>query len=113
MTDVIIAGGGAAGVAMAAALVEFGYDVLIVEPGLDRARRLAGELIHPPGVANLNELGLLGCLEKSGATSIQGFAVFDNSATPSDGSRPVGSEPYLLPYSTTGNQGKHGLAIEH
>jgi 2-polyprenyl-6-methoxyphenol hydroxylase-like FAD-dependent oxidoreductase len=113
MTDVIIAGGGAAGVAMAAALAEFGYDVLIVEPGLDRAKRLAGELIHPPGVADLNELGLLRCLEKSGATSIQGFAVFDNVATKSDGPKSVTSEPYLLPYSTTGNRRKHGLAIEH
>src|SRR5689334_20646978 len=112
MTDVIIAGGGAAGVAMAAALAEFGYDVLIVEPGLDRAKRLAGELIHPPGVSDLNELGLLRCLEKSGATSIHGFAVFDNAAA-ADASKPVHSEPYMLPYSAGGNQGKHGLAIEH
>jgi squalene monooxygenase len=112
MTDVIIAGGGAAGVAMAAALAEFGYDVIIVEPGLARAKRLAGELIHPPGVADLNELGLLSCLEKSGATFIHGFAVFDNAAT-AEGSKPVHSEPYLLPYSTSGNHEKHGLAIEH
>jgi 2-polyprenyl-6-methoxyphenol hydroxylase-like FAD-dependent oxidoreductase len=113
MTDVIIAGGGAAGVAMAAALAESGYDVLIVEPGLDRAKRLAGELIHPPGVADLSELGLLACLEKSGATSIKGFAVFDNGATTSDSPKSVTCEPYLLPYSTTGAQGKRGLAIEH
>src|SRR5437762_11384719 len=98
---------------MAAALAEFGYDVLIVEPGLDRAKRLAGELIHPPGVADLNELGLLRCLVRSGATSIQGFAVFDNAATTSDTAKSVTSEPYLLPYSAAGTQGKHGLAIEH
>ena len=45
--DVIIAGGGMAGVAVAAALGEFGYRVALVEPGMDATRRLAGELIHP------------------------------------------------------------------
>ena len=37
--------------AVAAALAEFGYHILIVEPGLDHSKRLAGELIHPPGVS--------------------------------------------------------------
>ena len=30
----------------------------MVEPGLDRTKRLAGELIHPPGVTDLAALGL-------------------------------------------------------
>ncbi len=103
--DVIIAGGGTAGVAMAAALAEFGYEVLIIEPGLDRTKRLAGELIHPTGVSDLNELGLLNGLEESGANSIQGFAVFgdDRSA----------AAAYLLPYVATAGRRKYGLAIEY
>ena len=44
--DVLVAGGGIAGTAIAAALSEFGYEVLVVEPGMDGSKRLAGELIH-------------------------------------------------------------------
>ena len=64
--DVIIAGGGIAGTAAAAALAQLNYRVLVVEPGLDHTRRLAGELIHPPGVAALRDLGLLACLQQAG-----------------------------------------------
>ena len=49
--DVVVAGAGVAGVSVAAALREFGHRVLLVEPGLDSAKRLAGELIHPPGAS--------------------------------------------------------------
>ena len=41
---VIVAGGGIAGAATAAALAEFGWSVLIVEPGQRADRRLAGEV---------------------------------------------------------------------
>ena len=56
--DVVVAGGGVAGVSVAAALGEGGYEVLVVEPGLDRTKRLAGELVHPPGVTDLGTLRL-------------------------------------------------------
>lgn len=100
--DVIVAGGGVAGAAVAAAMASLDYRVLIVEPGLDNTKRLAGELIHPPGVAALRQLGLLAALEEAGGVPVHGFAVF-----------PGGSETnHSLPYSEGGG-GKTGLAIEH
>ena len=88
--DVLIAGGSVAGAATAAALGEFGFSVLIVEPGQRLERRLAGELIHPLGVAGLQELGLFNLEAFATAASVKGFAVF-----PEPGS--MGSR-ILLPY---------------
>ncbi len=100
--DVIIAGGGVAGAAVAAAMASLDYQVLMVEPGLDNTKRLAGELIHPPGVLALRELGLASALEDAGAVAVQGFVVF-----------PGGKEAtHVLPYSEGGNR-HTGLAIEH
>jgi squalene monooxygenase len=101
--DVVIAGGGVAGVAVAAALREFGYRILLVEPGLDGAKRLAGELIHPPGVADLDELGLLAPLERAGAATVRGFAVSPDAQ----------SEPYLLPYGEIPGLRRMGFAMDH
>ncbi len=98
--DVIIAGGGVAGCAAAAALAQLNYRVLIVEPGLDHARRLAGELIHPPGAADLNELGLLRCLEEGGAVPVHGFALFARDSE-------------ILRYSEVPGLRNTGIAIEH
>jgi len=115
-SDVIIAGAGVAGTAVAAALAEFGYSVLIVEPGMNRPKRLAGELIHPPGVEDLRELGLLACLEQSGVTPVQGFAVFagDCAAKPAaDSFVSAATGAYLLPYAATTGRRNQGLAIEH
>jgi squalene monooxygenase len=83
--DVIIAGGGVAGVATAAALAEFSWSVLIVEPGQRAERRLAGEVIHPPGVAGLIELGLYDRKGLADAVPIKGFRVFPNGGTSGDG----------------------------
>jgi choline dehydrogenase-like flavoprotein len=74
--DVVVAGAGMAGAATAAALSDLGLETLVVEPGLDSAKRLAGELIHPPGATDLAALGLLGPLEECGATPVHGFCVF-------------------------------------
>src|SRR5207253_4457825 len=97
--DAIIAGGGVAGSAAAAVLAGFGYHVLLIEPGLQHAKRLAGEVIHPPGVAALKELGLLACLEKAGGVPVQGFAVLPG--------------PYRLPYKDVPEFTMPGLAIDH
>lgn len=102
--DVIIAGGGVAGIAAAAALNEFDWSVLIVEPGQHADRRLAGELIHPPGVAALTELGLLRGSCFAGFVPIKGFIAFpgaedDRSDIP-------------LPY-VTGQPCDLGLALDH
>jgi squalene monooxygenase len=73
--DVVIAGGGVAGTATAAALQEFGWSVLLVEPGQRSERRLGGELIHPAGVAALEELGLFASDHFRDAMPIAGFVV--------------------------------------
>lgn len=73
--DVVVAGGSIAGLAAAAALRESGRSVLVVEPGQRTDRRLAGELIHPLGVAGLKELGLYQPEAFADAVTIQGFAV--------------------------------------
>jgi len=99
--DVIVAGGGIAGAAITAALSEFNYTILVIEPGLDHAKRLAGELIHPPGVANLESLGLLAPLKEAGAMPVAGFAVISGAGT------------HLLPYSDVPGLRPHGLALEH
>ena len=101
--DVVIAGGGVAGVAAAAALGEFGYHVLLVEPGLDGHKRLAGELIHPPGVRDLAELGLLPAVERPGTRSVVGFAVVADA----------NADAHLLPYGELPGLRRHGFTIDH
>ena len=99
--DVIIAGGGMAGTAAAAALDGLGLRTLVVEPGLDDNKRLAGELIHPPGTTDLADLGLLDALEAVGGAPVRGFAVS------ADG------QSHLLPYARVAGLRETGFAIEH
>ena len=73
--DVIVGGGGVAGMAAAAAIHQLGYRVMLVEPGLNGERRLAGEVFHPPGVTGLGELGLLSELMQAPAVTVDGFSV--------------------------------------
>src|SRR5262249_51411314 len=99
--DVLIAGGGPAGCSAAAALAELGLHVLVVDAGVNRTKQLAGELLHPSGVRDLERLGFGKLLQRSGARSIQGFAVVDNA----------GGAPRvrLLPYG----ENRFGIAVEH
>src|SRR4029450_8426294 len=99
--DVIIAGGGMAGGSVAAALDRLRLRTPVVEPGLDSSKRLAGELTHPPGVANLAELGLLGSLEAAGGAPVLGFAVVGDG------------QSYRLPYASLGTLRLTGFAMEH
>ena len=99
--DVVIAGGGMAGAAAAAGLQGLGLRTLVVEPGLDSSKRLAGELIHPPGTTDLAELGLLGALEAAGGAPVLGFAVFADD------------QWYLLPYARVAGLRPTGFAMEH
>ncbi|HEX9820509.1 MAG TPA: monooxygenase, partial [Methylomirabilota bacterium] len=99
--DVVIAGSGMAGAAVAAALDNLGWRTLVVEPGLDSSKRLAGELIHPPGAADLAELGLLGDLEAAGGTPVLGFAVIGDG------------QAHVLPYARVDGQRPTGFAMEH
>jgi 2-polyprenyl-6-methoxyphenol hydroxylase-like FAD-dependent oxidoreductase len=99
--DVIVGGGGVAGTAAAAAMQQLGYRVMLVEPGLNDERRLAGEVFHPPGVAGLKELGLLSKLMHAPAVTVDGFSVS------SDGD-------YIhLPYDSVPAHRMSGLCLEH
>ncbi len=99
--DVIIGGGGVAGMAAAAAVGQLGYQVMVVEPGQNDDRRLAGELFHPPGIAGLAELGLLPALTGAPAVRVPGFFV----------TSPRGRTE--LPYDAVPTHRVPGLALEH
>jgi squalene monooxygenase len=102
--DVIVAGGGVAGISAAAAFQEFGWSVLIVEPGQHAERRLAGELIHPPGVTALTALGLYGADGFDGAVPIRGFIAFTGLKE--------GHSEISLPY-VGGGSSQYGFALDH
>ncbi len=99
--DVIVAGGGMAGASVAAGLDGLGLRTLVVEPGLNSSKRLAGELIHPPGAADLAELGLLDVLEAAGGAPVLGFAVVGDG------------QSHRLPYAPVGTRRPTGFAMEH
>jgi squalene monooxygenase len=101
--DVVVAGGGVAGSAAAAALAALGWSVLVVEPGQHDERRLAGELIHPAGVAGLAKLGLLSPAFTS-AARLDGFVVFPEASV---------SGCIQLPYQRHGPEPTAALALNH
>src|SRR5579864_8921860 len=93
-----------AGAVVAAALSEFDYRVAVVEPGMDATRRLAGELIHPPGAAALGELGLLAPLRAHEGARIAGFSVHFGDGR--------GHNAIRLPYRDASGGGS-AFAMEH
>ncbi len=101
--DVVVAGGGVAGASVAAALAEFGYRVLIVEPGIDASKRLTGELVHPTGVGDLSALGLLEPLRQGGGAPVNGFAVFPEARE---------STACVLPYAEVPGLRSQGWAVD-
>jgi len=103
--DVLIAGGGVAGAAAAAAMSQLGLTIQIIEPGPSHGRRLAGELIHPPGVDGLRELGLLEDIQHS-AVPVDGFAIFRESEQTAPAAE-------VLPYGDQANAKVSGLVVEH
>ncbi len=105
VVDVLIAGGSIAGVAAAAALSKLGLSILIVEPGPSPGRRLAGELIHPPGIEGLYELGLLDENVPLGS-AVNGFAIFPANLGDA-------SDCMILPYGKSEGKIRCGMAIEH
>jgi squalene monooxygenase len=99
--DVIVGGGGVAGIAAAAALQQLGYRVMVVEPGQHDERRLAGEVFHPPGVSGLADLGLLPALREKPAVNVSGFSVT------------CGNDYIRLPYDSVPAHLAPGLCLEH
>lgn len=103
--DVVVAGGGVAGSAAAAALSQLGHQVAIVEPGIDGSRRLAGELVHDTGAAALQELGLLKAVCAGERSEIAGFSVrFGGSPD---------SKVIHLPYSSNRRAASPAFAMSH
>ena len=96
--DVVIVGGGFAGLAAAAALQATGARVEVFEGSATWANQFRGELIHPRGVRALGRLRLAEPLFEAGGVEVLGFAATASPSAPAT----------VLPY-TTGV----GLGIEH
>jgi len=96
--DVAIIGGGPAGCVSALYFARQGKRVLVAEANARSCERLAGEWLHPPALAVLEELEV-DLTPDTPFLSGRGFAVF-----PDDG-----TEPVVLPYAA----GQFGQGIEH
>lgn len=101
--DAVVCGGGIAGSTTAVALARKGLRVLVCEAGLPSAKRLAGELMHPPAVGRLQTLGLHQALVDAGAVPVYGFAAVRSAADPG----------LVLSYSEIPSGRPAGLALEH
>ncbi len=101
--DALIVGGGIAGATTAAALARKGLRTLVCEAGLPNDKRLAGELMHAPSAARLEQLGLLAPLVAAGAVPIHGFAVF----------RGPRERATLLSYADVAGGRTSGLSLDH
>src|SRR5260370_18185817 len=99
--DVLSAGGGPAGCSAAAALAELGRRALLVDAGGDRAKQLAGELLHPGGVRDLEQLGFGTLRQASGAAVVHGFEVTDT----------CGNAPHACPLPSA--DARRGAPVEH
>ncbi|NTX07757.1 NAD(P)/FAD-dependent oxidoreductase [Myxococcus sp. CA040A] len=97
--DVVIAGGGPAGCAVAAALAELGLSVLLVDAGVDRHKQLSGELLHPTGVRDLRSLGFGDVVDAWTSQPVRGFAVLFSAP----------ERTVVLPYG----HGATGVSLEH
>jgi squalene monooxygenase len=97
--DVVIAGGGPAGCAVAAALSDLGMSVLLLDAGVDRHKQLSGELLQPAGVRDLRALGFGDVVEAWPAQPVRGIAVRYHAP----------ERTFLLPYE----EGAIGLSLEH
>ncbi|HEX7603129.1 MAG TPA: FAD-dependent monooxygenase [Polyangiaceae bacterium] len=74
--DVVIVGGGFAGLVTAAALADGRRRIAVLEARDAIQNRFSGELIHPSGVSVLGRLGLLDRLrETTGGATVRGFVV--------------------------------------
>jgi 2-polyprenyl-6-methoxyphenol hydroxylase-like FAD-dependent oxidoreductase len=105
--DVVIVGGGFAGLCAARAFSTIALGdscrVLVLEARTGTDPRFRGELIHPPGVRILAELGLHAPLLDAGGVDVEGFSVvLENAAA-----------PIALPYTEVRGGAPRGLAISH
>jgi 2-polyprenyl-6-methoxyphenol hydroxylase-like FAD-dependent oxidoreductase len=101
--DVLIVGGGFTGLAAAAALANGRRRIVVLEARTGPDPRFRGELIHPPGVRDLETLGFLAEMKRRGGTDVLGFTVLP------DGGRPA----VQLPYDPPHHGGGLGYALDH
>jgi 2-polyprenyl-6-methoxyphenol hydroxylase-like FAD-dependent oxidoreductase len=98
--EVLIAGGGFAGLATAAACAAQGMNVCVLEALARPTPAFRGELLHPPGTELLSKIDLGNELCQAGGVTIDGFAVFESRDT----------APVLLPYP---DPAARGAAVSH
>jgi flavin-dependent dehydrogenase len=75
--DVIVAGGGPAGLAVAIAAAQRGLDVLVLERGVHPADKACGEGLLPAGVRALEALGARALLAGDGVASVRAIRWID------------------------------------
>lgn len=78
MYDVIITGGGAVGLFMAARLKQLDMDVLILEKNTVRSKHSRSIGIHPPSLEFLEQIGIVDPFLKQGLRIPKGVAIGDN-----------------------------------
>src|SRR5688572_942653 len=77
--DLIVVGGGLAGSALAAGMVEAGARVLVLEREREFRDRVRGEGMHPWGVSEVRALGLYETMKAAGAHDIRWWASYRDS----------------------------------
>jgi 2-polyprenyl-6-methoxyphenol hydroxylase-like FAD-dependent oxidoreductase len=101
--DVLVIGGGFTGMALAAAFANGRRNVLVLEARNGPDPRFRGELIHPPGVRELETLGFLSAMRAAGGEEVRGFAVVPS---PDHGA-------VELPYEPAPHGPGNGYAMDH
>ncbi len=76
--DLVIAGAGVAGAALAAFLGRHGIKIALVEKDWREQERIVGELLQPGGVQQLAALGLENTLEGFDAQEVCGYSIFNH-----------------------------------
>lgn len=80
--DLIIAGGGIGGSALATTMAKAGWNVLLLERQAQFEDRVRGEWIAPWGVAEVKRLGLYDLLMGAGGHHITSHVTYDESLSP-------------------------------
>lgn len=76
-TDVVVVGGGPAGLALSLLLLRSGIRVTLLEKSRSLRREYRGEILQPGGQAVLDELGVLDAARKRGAFPHDGFQLVE------------------------------------